>query len=65
MEEDKLELICLEEGIRYLDNAIKSFSECDSVTKEEYKNLCILINDLENRKIELEIEIDGCILEEV
>ena len=65
MEEDKLELKCLKEGIEYLDKAVKCFAECDTVTKEEYKKIANYLDDLENRKIELEIEINGCILEEV
>lgn len=64
MEDEKLELEVLKEGIEYLDKTIKMFAQCDTVTEEEYKKLSEILDDLENRKIDLEIDINGCIIEE-
>ena len=65
MEEEKQELECLKEVIKNFEKVLESCNDCDTVTKAEYKKIGDYIDELENRKIELEIEIDGCILEEV
>lgn len=65
MEDEKKELECLKEVIDNFKKTLKSCNDCDTVTKEEYKKIGDYIDELENRKIDLEIEIDGCIIEEV
>ena len=65
MEGEKLELQVLNEVIKHLTEAVECASECDTVTKEEYRAMANLLDKLENAKIQLEIDIDGCIIEEV
>ena len=39
--------------------------ECDTVTVTEYKIFELYLDELEDRAMKLEIDINGCILEEV
>ena len=64
MEEEKKELEILKDGISHL-KALECFGCCDSVTNEEYEKLGAKLYDLEDRAMKLEIDINGCILEEV
>lgn len=65
MEEEKKELEILKDGISHLKEALECFGCCDSVTNEEYEKLGAKLYDLEDRAMKLEIDINGCILEEV
>ena len=65
MEGEKLELQVLNEVIKHLTETVECASECDTVTKEEYRLMANYLDKLENEKINLQISIDGCILEEV
>lgn len=65
MEKEKIELESLNEVITYLTKAVEYASVCDTVTKEEYRIMADYVDKLEKRKIELQISIDGCIIEEV
>lgn len=64
MEDERKELEILKEGIQHLQKALNCFVCCDSVKEEEYETLVKLEDDLTNRKIDLQIKIDGCIIEE-
>lgn len=64
MEDKKKELEVLKEGIQHLQKALNCFVCCDSITEKEYGCLVKLEDDLTNRKIDLQIKIDGCIIEE-
>lgn len=64
MEDERLELQALKNTIKSLNETVENASECDTVTKEEYRYLANLLDKLENAKIQLEIDIDGCIIEE-
>jgi len=50
------DLKILQEGINHLSKAIEEFSECDLVSQEEYDKLVQFIEELENRKINKEIQ---------
>ena len=65
MEEQIKELEILKDGINYLKKALECFVCCDSVTNEEYEKLGAKLYDLEDKAMKLEIDINGCILEEV
>lgn len=65
MEDDLKELEILKEGINYLKKALECFVCCDNVTNEEYEKLGAKLYDLEDKAKKLEIEIHGCILQEV
>lgn len=65
MENEKKELEILKEGISYLKKALECFVCCDNVTNEEYEKLGAKLYDLKDRAMKLEIDINGCILEEV
>lgn len=64
MEEERKELEILKKGITYLQKAIECFASCDTVTKEEFRKIANYCDTLENRKIDLQIDIDGCIIQE-
>lgn len=64
MEDEKKELEVLKDGIRHLKKALECFVCCDSVTGKEYEKLEEELYDLEDRAMKLEIDINGCILEE-
>lgn len=65
MEDEKKELEVLKDGISHLKKALECFVCCYSVTNEEYEKLEAKLYDLEDRAMKLEIDINGCILEEV
>lgn len=64
MEDEKKELGVLKEGIQHLQKALNCFVCCDSITEKEYGCLVKLEDDLTSRKIDLEIKINGCIIQE-
>lgn len=64
MEDERKELEILKEGIQHLQKALNCFVCCDNVKEEEYETLVKLEDDLTNRKIDLEIKINGCIIQE-
>lgn len=64
MENEKKELETLTEAINHLEKAL-SFLVCsDNVTEEEYKKIGEFTDKLIDRKTELQVKIDGCIIEE-
>lgn len=65
MEDEKQELEILTEGIQYLKKALSCFACCDTMTDKEYGCLVKLEDDLTDRKTDLQVKIDGCIIEEV
>lgn len=64
MEDERKELEILKEGIQHLQKALNCFVCCDSITEKEYGCLVKLEDDLTSRKIDLEIKINGCIIQE-
>lgn len=64
-EDEEKELQTLQEGLDYLNKALACFVCCENVTEKEYQDLCEIADMLNDRKIELQIKIDGCIIEEV
>jgi len=58
-----LEVEILEEGINHLSKAIDCFADSELVSEEEFKWLEKFIDDLENRKIEAEIELKSIKME--
>lgn len=64
MEDERQELEILTEGIQHLQKALNCFVCCDSMTEKEYGCLVKLEDDLTCRKIDLQVKIDGCIIEE-
>lgn len=65
MEDKKAELDLLKETIQLIKKAQKNMASCDSVSYTEYQNNGLFIQELEDRAMKLEIDIHGCILEEV
>ena len=65
MENQLKELEVLKEVISELYTARECMKDCDSVTTTEYHMFDLYIQELEDRATKLEIEINGCILEEV
>lgn len=65
MEDEKMELKILKETIEYLKKAQACMASCDNVTDVEYQMQGLYIQELEDRAMKLEIDIDGCIIEEV
>lgn len=59
------ELEILQETINQLRLARECMKDCDTVTTTEYNILDLYIQELEDRAMKLEIDIHGCILEEV
>ena len=57
------DLKILQEGINHLSKAIEEFSECDLVSQEEYDKLVQFIEELENRKINKEIQNESYYME--
>ncbi len=64
-DDNKKELCLLKEIISSMEKIIKNMASCDNITDMEYKIFGLYIQELENRAMKLEIEINGCILEEV
>lgn len=65
MEDDIKELEVLKETIEYMKKARDCMKECDTVTVTEYNIFELYLDDLKDRAEKLEVEIHGCILEEV
>lgn len=65
MEEQKQELEVLKEVIEQIKKTLELMKDCDTVTVTEYQMLGLYLDDLEDRAMKLEIDINGCILEEV
>ena len=65
MEDKKKELEVLKETIEHMKKARDCMKECDTVTVTEYKMFELYLDELEDRATKLEIDIHGCILEEV
>ena len=65
MEDDIKELEVLKETIEHMKKARDCMKECDTVTVTEYNIFELYLDDLEDRAMKLEIDINGCILEEV
>lgn len=59
MEDEKLELKFLKEGISYLEKAMKNFVCCDSVSDSEYGELSDFLETLTDKKIDLEVKIEN------
>ena len=67
MEEQVKELEILKDGISYLKKALECFKNCnnENVTTEEFEDIEDKLYIFEDRAMKLEIDINGCILEEV
>ena len=65
MEDEKKELEVLKETIKHMKKAQECMKECYNVTVTEYQMFGLYLDDLEDRATKLEIDIHGCILEEV
>lgn len=65
MEEQVKELEILKETIEHMKKAQECMKDCDSVTTTEYQIFDLYLQELEDRAMKLEIDINGCILEEV
>lgn len=65
MEDEKKELEVLKETIEYMKKARDCMKECDTVTTTEYHIFELYLDELEDRAMKLEIDINGCKLEEV
>lgn len=65
MEEQVKELEILKETIEHMKKAQECMKDCDSVTVTEYQIFDLYLQELEDRAMKLEIDINGCILEEV
>lgn len=67
MEEQVKELEILKDGISHLKKALECFKDCnnENVTTEEFEDIEDKLYILEDRAMKLEIDINGCILEEV
>ena len=64
MEDEKEELKVLKDIIKCLKIAQGYMASCDNVTDVEYQIQGLYIQELEDRAMKLEIDIDGCIIEE-
>lgn len=58
-----LDIEILQDGINHLSKAIDCFADCDLISQEEFDKLEKFIDELENRKINKEIEIKSYKLE--
>ena len=65
MENEKVELKILKETIEHLKKAQACMASCDNVTETEYQIFGLYLQELEDRAMKLEIDINGCIIEEV
>lgn len=67
MEDEIKELETLKQGIKHLKEALKYFMDCnnENVTTEEFEDIEDKLYIFEDRAMKLEIDINGCILEEV
>lgn len=60
-----LEIEILQDGINHLAKAIDCFADCDLISQEEFEKLEKFIDELENRKINKEIELKSYRLEAI
>lgn len=65
MEENKKELEILKEVIEHIKKTLDCMKDCDTVTTTEYQILGLYLDDLEEKAMKLEVDIHGCLLEEV
>lgn len=67
MEDEKKELEIFKDGISYLKKALECFKDCndENITLEEFEDIEEKLYIFEDRAMKLEIDISGCILEEV
>ena len=65
MEEQKQELEVLKEVIEQIKKTLELMKDCYTVTVTEYQMLGLYLDELEDRATKLEIDINGCKLEEV
>ena len=65
MEEQVKELEILKETIEHMKKAQECMKECYNVTVTEYQIFGLYLDELEDRAMKLEIDINGCVLEEV
>ena len=64
MEDEKKELEVLKDTIFYFDKALDVMKDCESVTELEYQVAGAYLEELQDRAMKLEIDINGCVLEE-
>ena len=60
-----LEIQILQDGIDHLSKAIDCFADSDLVSQEEFDNLEKFIDELENRKMNAEIELKSFKMEAI
>lgn len=60
-----LEIEILQDGIDHLSKAIDCFADCDLISQKEFDNLEKFIDELENRKINKEIDLKSYRLEAI
>lgn len=60
-----LEIGILKDGIDHLSKAIDCFADSDLVSQEEFDNLEKFIDELENRKMNAEIELKSFKMEAI
>ena len=65
MEEQVKELEILKDIINQMNFTLCCMKDCDNVTTTEYHIFELYLDELEDRAMKLEIDINGCILEEV
>ena len=65
MEDEKKELEVLKDIINQMKITLCYMKDCDNVTTTEYHMFELYLDELEDRATKLEIDIHGCILEEV
>lgn len=65
MDDEKKELEVVEEAIRNLEKAMPCLACIENVTDDEYGFVSDLNEKLIDRRMKLQIEIDGCIIQEV
>lgn len=65
MEEQIKELEILKDIINQMKITLCYMKDCDNVTTTEYHIFELYLDELEDRAMKLEIDINGCVLEEV
>lgn len=60
-----IDIEILQDGINHLSDAIDCFADCDLISQEEFEKLEKFIDELENRKINKEIELKSYRLEAI
>lgn len=64
MEDTKKQLESLKKVIENLEKTLKSCIDCPAITDEEYQKLQIYTDELIDKKIDLEIEIENYFMED-